>query len=804
MMRCLLCILLILELGVGLSHAQQLGKIEGNVFDDGLLPISGAVVRLTGTNLATFSDDKGKFEFKNVVYGSYHLNISFIGYEQVEKLIILNKSKLSLSKITLAKNIEALEEVEVNAARIAQIDQIKEEETDVLIGGKKTETISMAAVDADVSQKNARQIFAKIPGVFVYDMDGSGNQINISSRGLDPHRSWEYNVRIDNVVTNSDMYGYPASHFSMPMESVEKIQMIRGTGSLQYGAQFGGMLNYVTKRPDSTKKIGFESINSLGSYGLKSTYNAVGGTVGKFSYYAYFSKRVSDGYRDNAESNYESEYIKMNYRFNNTWSLTGGLARSVYTYRIPGPLTEEQYATRPRQSTRERNYYSPDIFVPFLELSSKINEKSSLKLMVSAVLGERKSVQFTGVSGEADEPDLNTGLMPSRQVDIDNYHSYTTELSFSNAHSLFGKRAKIHAGVRLIKNDLHRRQKGISDVEQGPVYTVSAAGFGRDIHYYTDNVAMFLEEKLNLTDKFSVNAGLRVEKGLTKMRGRIDDYPENKVPKDIKHEFPLLGLDFNYTPKENLRIYGGWSQAYRPVIFADIIPANPYELADENLHDASGSNIEFGLQGKAFNNRLVYNVSVFNLYYKDRMGKQVIRDTNGDIFVLRTNIGNSTTYGVESYLDFVLHNSPKFRWSVFSASSFMKGKYLNGEITNGIENVSVEGNLLPGVPQVVSRNGLLFKRDKWSATVQYSYISSFYSDPLNIEFVENGTVGLVPSYGIFDFNTSLRLTNYLMVKGSLSNITNVTYYTKRPTGYPGPGIWTSDGRSAVVSLCLKF
>lgn len=42
--------------------------------------------------------------------------------------------------------------------------------------------------------------------------------------------------------TNSDMYGYPASHFGLPMEAVERIELVRGTGALQYGAQFGGML----------------------------------------------------------------------------------------------------------------------------------------------------------------------------------------------------------------------------------------------------------------------------------------------------------------------------------------------------------------------------------------------------------------------------------------------------------------------------------------------------------------------------------------------------------------------------------
>ncbi|MFX8481484.1 TonB-dependent receptor plug domain-containing protein, partial [Acinetobacter baumannii] len=89
--------------------------------------------------------------------------------------------------------------------------------------------------------------------------------LNIATRGLDPHRSWEYNIRQNGILINSDMYGYPASHYSAPMESYEKIELIRGTGSLQYGAQFGGMINYISKKPDTSKTFTFENINTAGS-----------------------------------------------------------------------------------------------------------------------------------------------------------------------------------------------------------------------------------------------------------------------------------------------------------------------------------------------------------------------------------------------------------------------------------------------------------------------------------------------------------------------------------------------------------
>lgn len=78
------------------------------------------------------------------------------------------------------------------------------------------------------------------------------------------------------------MYGYPASHYNIPLEAVDRIELVRGTGSLQYGAQFGGMLNYVSKQSDSAGALTFESINTAGSYGLLSTFNAISGTKGKF------------------------------------------------------------------------------------------------------------------------------------------------------------------------------------------------------------------------------------------------------------------------------------------------------------------------------------------------------------------------------------------------------------------------------------------------------------------------------------------------------------------------------------------
>src|SRR5688572_13811801 len=104
-----------------------------------------------------------------------------------------------------------LDEVTIRGERQADINRLPSIQGTYIWSGKKNEVIGISNLDANIAEKTARQIFAKIPGVFVYDMDGTGNQVNISTRGLDPHRGWEFNIRRNDVITNSDMSGYPAS-----------------------------------------------------------------------------------------------------------------------------------------------------------------------------------------------------------------------------------------------------------------------------------------------------------------------------------------------------------------------------------------------------------------------------------------------------------------------------------------------------------------------------------------------------------------------------------------------------------------
>ena len=695
-----------------------------------------------------------------------------------------------------------LNQVTVKGARSIVVTSLPNVHGTYLMGGKRSEVIRLSDIDANVAEKTPRLVFARIPGVFVYDMDGTGNQVNISTRGLDPHRSWENNIRQNGVITNSDMYGYPASHYSPPMESIDRVELVRGTASLQYGAQFGGMLNYVTKGADTTRRFGFETINSVGTYGLLSSYNAIGGRVGKWTYYAYYYRRHSTGYRENSQSEAEAQFGRIQYQATKRLGLTAELGRSTYTYHIPGPLTDDMFAQNPRQSTRSRNYFNPDIYIPSLKLDWQLSDRTRLLWTTSAVLGTRNSVLFDRLATVPDTISRVTRQYAARQVDIDNFNSYTSELRLLQHYKIAGIDATAAVGIQLISTDLHRRQLGVGTT--GTDFDLSLTSpFRRDMHFRSNNVAVFAESQFSLTDRLTVSPGIRIENGKTEFRGTIDYYDPVNLPTDINHRFALLGVNAQYRINSAVKLYGGWSQSYRPVIFKDIIPTSVYERIDKNLNDAYGYNAEVGIDGHW--QGLHLNITFFDLVYRNRLGTLLLANPDGTNYIFRTNIGDSRSTGVEALIETQLLRTDKILLSGFTSTAFNNARYTAGRVSAGTENRTVTGNQVESAPRWTSRNGLTARYGTASLTLQYSYVAQTFSDALNTPTPSaNGAVGPVPAYSLWDLNGSWRIKRGLTLRGSVNNLLNTQYFTKRPTFYPGPGIWPSDGRSAVLTVGITL
>jgi Fe(3+) dicitrate transport protein len=160
---------------------------------------------------------------------------------------------------------------------------------------------------------------------------------------------------------------------------------------------------------------------------------------------------------------------------------------------------------------------------------------------------------------------------------------------------------------------------------------------------------------------------------------------------------------------------------------------------------------------------------------------------------------------VEAFVEYGLSLSRQLRLSLFSSTAYFDARYQQASVKSGGENKRIDGNKVEGVPDWISRNGLNVKIMKLSLSVLYSYTAASFADPLNTVVPSaTGSVGKVPAYGLLDLNMSLPVTGFILIRLNVNNLTDVHYFTKRPTFYPGPGIWPSDGRSVNVSVAVRF
>jgi Fe(3+) dicitrate transport protein len=781
-------------------------KISGLVKNESGTGIEGISVIITESNQGAVTNLAGRFSIENIKLEEFTIEFSGTGYRT--KTIRINQQvPKDEMKIVLEKFIPEMTAIRIwgKTDPLASVQRMADISGTFLTAGKKNEIINISNADANIALKTGRQFFAKVPGVFVYDMDGSGNQVNIATRGLDPHRSWEFNIRHNGVITNSDMYGYPASHFNPPMESIEKVELIRGTAALQYGAQFGGMINYVTKKPDSTKPVSYENMTTVGSFGLFSTYNALSGTSGKWSYSAYFSKRISKGYRKNSSSDFDGQFISIKYQATKKLLVKAEIGHSRYIYQLPGPLNDSMFLTDPRQSTRSRNWYSPDIFIPSLSAEWSLGSNTFMQFSISGVFGTRNSVQFIGFADAKDTISKITNQYKNRQVDIDQFNSITAETRIRHNYSLGLLKSVLSAGIQYMHNDLHRRQQGKGTTGSDYDLSLVTPGWGRDLHFKTKNLAFFAENNFYLTDALSISPGVRMETGETNMTGVISYYDSAKLPLSIKHLFPLFGISTQYRLNESVRFYAGIGQAYRPVIFKDVIPASSLDVINPDLKDAYGFNFEAGVNGK-WKGLFSYDISYFHLGYNNRIGSMILEDVNGNSYNYRTNTGNSVTDGLEFFLEAVpLKGRDNFSISVFTSTAWMNARYTNATVVVGNKNINISGNKLESAPTWISRNGMRIFYKNISSSLQYSYVSESFSDPFNTKVPSaNGSKGPVPSYGLWDFDVSAHFLKYFQVRLGVNNFLDKQYFTKRPTFYPDPGIWPSDGRSFYMTFGFKI
>lgn len=769
------------------------------------------------TNKLIESNDKGEFSFTGLKSGKYSLELLSDNFNAASKEIEITNANQNITVMMSPLEIQ-LSEVVIEDRRneVFGLTKLKDIEGTSIYAGKKTEVVILSKQMGNMAANTPRQVFSQVVGLNIYESNDGGLQLNIGGRGLDPNRSAYFNIRQNDYDISADILGYPESYYTPPAEGLDRIEIVRGAASLQYGTQFGGLINFRMKAPVTDRKLALTSRQTFGSYGLITNFTSLSGTVDKFSYYTYFNYKQGDGFQPNSEFKSYNYFGNFNYQFTDNTSLALDYTYFSYLAKQPGGLTDKMFNENPMQSNRNRNWFDVNWNLMALKFKHRFDTKTDFSFNLFGLYATRKALGYrTNRVSDAD-PGEERDLIKGK------FSNWGFETKLLHRYDFFGNENAFVVGAKYYDAN--------NTAQQGPGSSGSDANFDfatdefpnyqtqSDYTYPNKNIALFTENIFRLNSKLSVTPGIRFEYINTQAIGyyrRINvDNAGNVIldetnydNNDVKRSFVLLGIGASYKPLDVLEFYSNFSQNYRSVTFNDIRIAEPSYQVDENIKDEEGYTFDGGVRGRV-SNKLTYDVSAFGIAYNGKLGQILTETEDFRIVRLRTNVGDAFMYGLEAFANmnlqktFFNEQNENYIWSTYINMAVTKSKYTKSKIAG------IEGNEVEFIPLVNLKTGMTFGYKKFMSSLQLTYLSEQYTDATNAEIDETDNVrgieGQIPAYHIVDLSFSYPFNKYLKLETGINNLTDNKYFTRRATGYPGPGIIPSSPRTFYATLQLQL
>lgn len=792
------------------SFAQK-GTIKGVVIDDYMNAVPFCMVQLQPTEKTVQTDVEGKFEFTDLEYQSYTLIFSSNEHEIKEKKVELKQFTKKV-KITLNLLPELLETVEVENKEktVGTQTKMRSIEGVIVAESKKTEVIQMENLPANKAANVGRQIYSRIPGLNIWESDGAGIQLGIGGRGLNPSRTSNFNTRQNGYDISADALGYPESYYTPPAEALDKIQLIRGAASLQFGTQFGGLLNFVTKTGPKDQVIDVTLRHTTGSFGFNNSFLSIGGSKKSWNYYGYIQYKLGSEFRPNSDFNLFTGGINVAKKVNKKLTIRLEYTKMNYLAHQPGGLTDAQFENDPTQSNRERNWFDVDWNLGAIHFDYEISKNSKINSRFFGLHAHRKALGFLGQINRVDpgnERNLISGYFKNYGNETRWLNIY--EPKFTQLPWAYVVGARYYKGYNL-------SQQGLANGGSSADFSYISPNNLEDSEYEfpSENIALFGEHIFRFGKKWSITPGVRWEYIKTEAQGYFKNRVTNLAGELIEEvtindnrfsdrSILIGGIGISYDFSKGNEAYVNFSQNYRSINFTDMQIQNPNFQIDPNLQDETGFNMDLGIRGKikeVFN----YDASAFVLMYDNRIGTTL--RTNEELFSTyqyRTNVSQSRTAGIEAMMEWNIwktfnpKDSSSFFLTVFTNTSVIDAVYVNSKEA-AFENKKVEL-----VPPLTFRGGITIGGEKWKIAYQYSYTHEHFSDATNSKSSANAVVGIIPSYTVMDLSTEYTY-KWTKIEAGINNIANNYYFTRRATGYPGPGIIPSAPRNFYLGLELNF
>ena len=798
---------LLLLFSSGAVWAQETALLNGIVKNLDGEPLKDVVVFTNQKKEFTITDQKGEFSFQLIAQKSYTLTVQSINITPLEQTVFLVND--TLLEIIVKSRVINLSEVVIQSEEDPfGVRRLRSIEEGGLYEGKKTEVINVEKLVANKASNNARQAFSKIPSLNIWESDNAGLQLDIGGRGLSPKRTSNFNTRQNGYDISADALGYPESYYTPPLQAVQQIEVVRGAGALQYGSQFGGLVNFKMKKGSEKKAFNFESENTYGANQFVNTFNSFHGQVQKLNYYSYVQYKRGDGWRENSEFEQYGAFAGLSYQVSKQTTLRLDFTHMYYLSQQAGGLTDEAFEEDPLSSNRDRNWFRVNWNLANISVESKLSDQIKLYSRTFGLLAGRTSLGLLETP-DIEDPLSNRDLIDGQFKNIGN--ETRVVYNYEGFKDLYNT---LLVGMRLYRGFTNFSQQFGTDGDDADFTRVDTSFLERrssNFDFPNFNGALFVEKIVRLSESFSLIPGARYEYIDARSEGyftnniRINSFGDFTTEiinesTNSKREVWLYGMGLSKKIKEKYELYANATRNYRAINFTDVQIQTATQLVDPDIEDESGYSFDLGVRRMNFSPFFI-EAGVFFLLYNDRIGEII-----DDGLRVRTNVGSARIYGVELFLELDLMATLKKKTD-HKASIFINGSWNQGEYTSISERALVgvrSGNQLEDLPDYNVKSGVSYGYHNFSASIQGTFVGDQFSDAANTLIPFQGVFGVIPAYSVFDISAKYRISKTLVVSSSINNILDNIYFTRRATAYPGPGIIPALGRIWNVTLSVKL
>ncbi|NQT75601.1 MAG: TonB-dependent receptor [Candidatus Omnitrophica bacterium] len=511
---------------------------------------------------------------------------------------------------------------------------------------------------------NVADILKAEVGVSVSGYTGSRKTANVDIRGFGESSVSNVLVLVNGRKVNQiDISG--TDWCQIPIEAVEKIEVLRGAGTVLYGDNaVGGVVNIITKKGkgELKGKLG----TAYGSYNTFSAFNEFNGSINKFSYYVHSKYKDAKGYRENNTLRTRDFNGHFAYPLFERLGIDLELGSHKDSYGMPGALSEGDMRTLGRrQSTyMEDRALTKDRYARLrLDAEPIINDVEIGNIVNDFSFRRRKSYTSSIAWG------VNS-------ITQNNIHTITFSSKYEKDTNLADNEIKLIAGIDCsdVDNELAGRGWSVDEIN------ISKKSIG---------AYMYCEDKLS--DRFIISGGYRYEK---------NKYVFDQSSAAIKYtkrdpSDSVIQASFVYLYDKDTSIFCDYKQSFRfPATDEWYINSGPNMGLNEDLKHQEGEQYELGIRHNLSDSSQLtasgYILNIKNEIYYDPST------------FFNQNYDRTRHAGIELGMDLKLCEQLK----TFANYTFEQARFRDGDYKN---------NDIPAVP-----------RDKLSAGLKVGPLKNYY------------------------------------------------------------------------------